>query len=70
MTGGVYAGYAYDRETRRWQVWDRRENLKDLPAHHFSNRGGVLFEKHFVGFEKYHTSQSSIMHWYKNSYPQ
>jgi hypothetical protein len=33
--------------------WDRMENLKDKPAYHYSNRGGVLIEKQFVGFEKY-----------------
>jgi hypothetical protein len=37
---------------------DRMENLKDKQPHHFSNRGGVLIEKQFVGFEKYFRNSS------------
>ena len=66
---GSYATYAFDREKRRWLMWDRRENIHNAPAHHFSNRGGVLFEKQFVGFEKYHSNERSLMDWYKKAYP-
>ena len=45
------------------------ENLKDMPGHHFSNRGGVLFEKDFVGFEKYYKNGDAMMDWYKKAYP-
>lgn len=50
-------------------MWNRKENIQDLPAHHYINRGGVLFEKEFVGFEKYHTNDKSLMDWYKQAYP-
>jgi hypothetical protein len=53
---GVFA-YGHKRfytEMDRLQRWDRLENIEELPAHHFSNRGGVLIKKEFVGFEKYH----------------
>lgn len=50
-------------------MWNRMENLKNLPAHHFSNRGGVLFEKQFVGFEKYFKDDKAQMEWYKKVYP-
>jgi hypothetical protein len=39
-----------------------------LPAHHFVNRGGVVLEKEFVGFEKYHTNDKSLMEWYKKAF--
>jgi len=41
-----------------------------LKPHHLINRGGVLVEKEFVGFEKYHTSNESVMNWYKKAFPQ
>ena len=69
VTLGVYGKLAFEREQKRWQMWERKENLANLPAHHFSNRGGTVFEKQFIGFEKYHTSQKSIIDWYKNAYP-
>lgn len=45
-------------------MWERRENIHELPGHHYSNRGGVVLEKQFVGFEKYHTNNEQIMGWY------
>lgn len=56
-------------EQDRWQRWDRMENLKDMPAHHFNNRGGVLIRKKFIGFEKYHKNQGELMQWYAMAYP-
>ena len=56
-------------ESDRLSMWDRRENLASKPAHHFSNRGGVLFEKQFVGFEKYYQNDEALMTWYKRAYP-
>jgi hypothetical protein len=67
--GAVYGSYKWMYEVDRWHMWNRRENIKGLPAHHFINRGGVLLEKEFVGFEKYHTCDKSLMDWYKLTYP-
>ena len=50
-------------------MWTRREKVHELPAHHYSNRGGVLLEKEFIGFEKYHTNNKSLIDWYKVAYP-
>lgn len=56
-------------EKDRWWRWERMENLSDMPAHHFNNRGGVLVRKQFVGFEKYHKNMGDTMDWYKMAYP-
>lgn len=65
----VYWSYKYNTEVSRWRMWQRREHIQDLPAHHVINRGGVLLEKEFVGFEKYHTNDKSLMDWYKQAFP-
>jgi len=67
--GAIYASYKYVYEVNRWRMWTRREHIQELPAHHFINRGGVLLEKEFVGFEKYHTNDKSLMDWYRSAYP-
>lgn len=41
-----------------------------MPGHHFSNRGGVVFEKEFIGFEKYYRNGDDVTRWYKKAYPQ
>jgi len=51
-------------------MWNRKEHLKDMPAHHFHNRGGVLIKKQFVGFEKYHRNGDELMGWYVKAYPE
>lgn len=66
----VYWSYKYMYEVDRWRMWTRREHIHELPAHHYINRGGVLLEKQFVGFEKYHTNDKSLMDWYKMAYPE
>ena len=66
----VYFSYKQMYEFDRWTMWTRREHIKELPAHHYINRGGVLLEKEFVGFEKYHTNDKSLMDWYKMAYPE
>lgn len=66
----TYWTYKYRIEVARWTMWTRREHVEELPAHHYINRGGVLLEKEFVGFEKYHTSDKSLMDWYKMAYPE
>lgn len=68
-TFGVWANYKFGQETKRWQMWERREHIHELPGHHYSNRGGVVIQKEFIGFEKYHTSNDSVMNWYKKAYP-
>lgn len=66
---GSWALKKYEVERDRWTMWQRREHLKDLKPHHLINRGGVLLEKEFVGFEKYHTSNEDVMNWYKRAFP-
>lgn len=50
-------------------MWDRKENIANMPGHHFHNRGGVLIEKKFVGFEKYYSNVDDLMAWYYRAYP-
>jgi hypothetical protein len=50
-------------------MWQRKQNLDDMPGHHFHNRGGVLIEKKFQGFEKYHKNADEMMAWYARTYP-
>ena len=47
----------------------RMEGYKNMPGHHFHNRGGVVVLKDFVGFEKYYQSGDHMMAWYKKVYP-
>ena len=56
-------------EMDRWARNDRMMNIHDKPGHHYHNRGGVLIEKHFIGFEKYHKNLDSMMAWYVKAYP-
>ena len=68
--GFCWFSYKYTYEVNRWTMWTRREHIHELPAHHYINRGGVLLEKEFVGFEKYHTNDKSLMDWYRMAYPE
>ncbi len=36
-----------------------------MPAHHFTNRYGVLMMKEFLGFEKYFRNNDDMLSWYK-----
>lgn len=56
-------------ELDRQQMWTRMQDLTNLPAHHFHNRGGVLIQKNFIGFEKYHRNMDEMLAWYKKAYP-
>lgn len=47
----------------------RMEGYKNMPGHHFHNRGGVVVLKDFVGFEKYYQNGDDMMNWYKKVYP-
>jgi hypothetical protein len=42
----------------------------DKPAHHYHNRGGVVLEKEFVGFNKYFLDEANQMEWLKEAYPE
>jgi hypothetical protein len=45
LVGGSYAYKRYFIEKDRLLQWNRTENFQNIPAHHFSNRGGVIIEK-------------------------
>ena len=61
FTALCYIGKKIPYEMDRMQRDDRMSNLKDMPAHHFNNRGGVLIRKKFIGFEKYHRNTEEMM---------
>ena len=69
IIGGFYLRDRYYCEINRMARWDRMQNIENLPAHHFHNRGGVLVKKQFAGFEKYHKNVDEMMDWYKKAYP-
>lgn len=69
ITLGSIGYRKYLQERNRWSQWGRTEKLNEVLPHHVSNRGGVLFEKEFIGFEKYHQNNDSLMNWYKKAYP-
>lgn len=63
----VKARYAVEKD--RYRMWNRKQNLESMPAHHFHNRGGVLIKKQFAGFEKYHRNHNELMAWYTRAFP-
>lgn len=65
----LYLNRRYMVEKKRMHEWNRKENLENMPAHHFHNRGGVLIKKRFIGFEKYHANIEDMMGWYRKSNP-
>ena len=69
MLGGIYLFKKIPFEMDRQRRWERMENIADMPAHHFNNRGGVLIRKKFIGFEKYHKNTEEMMAWYYKAYP-
>jgi len=55
--GSIFVSYGVKRvklEKDRARMTERMDGFPNRPAHHFHNRGGVVLEKQFVGFEKYH----------------
>ena len=69
----LFGCYAYKKvwvEGDRLKRWDRIENLSEMPAHHFNNRGGVLIKKSFAGFEKIHRNGEDVAAWYRKAYPE
>lgn len=69
MMGGTFVFKRYNVEVERRNRTIRMGHLENLPAHHFSNRGGVVIEKQFLGFEKYHQSTEALVNWYHKAYP-
>lgn len=65
----TYANRKYYYERDRMTRTERIGNIENLPAHHFNNRGGVLVQKQFAGFEKYYQNSEAMMDWYKMAYP-
>ena len=66
---GYFVKARFVVEVDRLRMWDRRDNLSEVPAHHVANRGGVVFRKQFRGFEKYHQNSDEMMAWYTKAYP-
>ena len=69
MGASIYAGKRYQLESDRARMTARMEGYKNMPGHHFHNRGGVVVLKDFVGFEKYYQNGGDQMNWYKKVYP-
>lgn len=67
--GANYFQGRFNIDSNRWRRWNREHNLEEQPGHHYSNRGGVLFMKQFVGFEKYHRNNDETIAWYYKAYP-
>ena len=57
ILASMFGSYLYKRlrlEQDRARMTARMEGYKNIPSHHFLNRGGVVVLKQFIGFEKYH----------------
>jgi len=65
----TYAGRKIQVESDRARMTQRLEGYKNIPAHHFNNRGGVIVLKDFIGFEKYYKTGDDMSAWYKKVYP-
>jgi hypothetical protein len=40
------------------------EGFKGMPAHHFVNKGGVVLQRQFTGFNKYFKNSDEMIQWY------
>ena len=72
ILGMAFVTYAVRKvqvEKDRARMTARKEGYKNMPAHWFHNRGGVVVLKDFTGFEKYYQNGDSMMAWYKMAYP-
>lgn len=65
----TYAFNKYKVEVDRARRTARMEGYKDMPAHWFHNRGGVVILKEFTGFRKYFKNGDEMMEWYYQVYP-
>ena len=70
MAAVSYAFKKWNVESDRSRMTARLNGYKNMPGHHFHNRGGVVVLKQFVGFEKYYQNNDAIMAWYSKVYPQ
>ena len=64
-----YAVRKIQVEKDRARMTQRLEGYKDIPGHHFNNRGGVIVLKDFIDFEKYYKTADDMIAWYKKVYP-
>lgn len=69
MMSALYFKNKIRCELDRWHMWDRKQNIESIPAHHVNNRGGVVVRKQFAGFEKYHKNHNELMTWTAKAYP-
>jgi hypothetical protein len=72
LMGFAVGSYAYNKiwvERDRARRTARMNGYKDLPAHWFHNRGGVIVMKQFTGFQKYYKNGDEMMDWYRMVYP-
>ena len=67
--GISYLFAKYEMEVMRARRTERMEGYKNIPGHHFANRGGVIVLKQFVGFEKYYNNSDDVYAWYQKVYP-
>jgi len=69
MAAVSYGVKKFKVEKDRARMTARMEGYKNMPGHHFNNRGGVVVLKDFVGFEKYYKNGDDMMAWYKKTFP-
>lgn len=72
LLGMSLFSYVYKRyhiEVDRVRMAARMEGYKNMPGHHFHNRGGVVVLKQFTGFEKYYQNSEGLNTWFKKAYP-
>lgn len=68
ISGVVYLVNRYHLEQDRARMTARLEGYKNIPGHHFNNRGGVIVLKDFIGFEKYYQNGDRMDKWYYKVY--
>ena len=68
MSAVIYLTNRYHLEQDRARMTARLEGYKNIPGHHFNNRGGVIVLKDFVGFEKYYQNGDRMDKWYYKVY--
>ena len=69
LVGAYYANRKFYVERNRLRRTERMEQIENIPAHHVSNHGGVVFKKRFLGFEKYYRNGDENWRWYQKAYP-
>lgn len=64
-----YLKYRFMIEGLRSHKDERRYHIEEQKPHHFTNRGGVLMKKEFIGFRKYHRNEKEQLEWLREAYP-